>query len=317
MIPETCHALVQLTPGLLPLLPRVSIGIVLLLNFWDTEPPLVESKDPNFFLGDGNLTSYAAGTILAFEAYVGLRLLIVLISTVVLWTTSSRTDSTAPRRKKDTRGLPVKRDPARALAPQRSWLTREDRFEWDWRERSRRRLQDAFELCLTRNVPRKTSTIATPMPSKPHLGAGADFNPVHPKPSTPFYTPGTTPTSAIVETPFTAAPTPKPLERATETLESGSEDEDSKALISSRSTSRAEGVEAGAKAGSSDGHAPSSYHTPGRRRAASTSSGSLKAMSRARSTSFSSFKDTVNSTARRVRSGTLISTKSQYSRVDE
>ena len=201
IIPEASYALVQLAPGLLPQLPRVSIGIVLLLSFWRGSGEMTENtaKDARFFRPqDGQLTTYSAATILAFEAYLALRLAVILLSALALLLCSTWDEPDEVVRRRGESDRPSKRDPSRALAPQRSWITREDRFKWDWRERSRRRLQDAFELCLTRHStsPRKPSRqIAPSGPSRFHLDAGLDFNLF---PQTPFYTPasGNTPISA-------------------------------------------------------------------------------------------------------------------------
>lgn len=69
IIPETCHALIQLLPGLIPLLPRAAIAIVALISFWKPNVDVHASyggqidetadRDPNFFRSDhpGELTN--------------------------------------------------------------------------------------------------------------------------------------------------------------------------------------------------------------------------------------------------------------------
>ncbi|ORX34779.1 hypothetical protein BD324DRAFT_653037 [Kockovaella imperatae] len=313
IFPESCHSLLQLAPGLMPLLPRSGIGIVLLLTFWHSDEPNPPSKDPHFFgRDDGQLTRYAIGVILAFEGYVALRLAVILISALGLLVSSSRTFA-GSRHKPSSRNPVRLRDPATALAPQRSWLTREDRLQWVWRDRSRRRLQDAFELCLTKpTAHRLPNPVSSSLPVIPGLAEQVNTS----APSTPFYTPGliSTPSDEQVQSPFhlsTNTGRPKRL-----VAELDSDTEDSTALLSSRAASRIDdfGI---AKAASSDDHAPSSYRSAvSRRRAATISSSSMGSLSRARSTSLSKLKETVNATSRRVRSGTLLSADSQYSRFD-
>jgi len=171
ILPETCYALVQLAPGLLPLLPRAAIAVVPLIAFWTkgASPPGISSniRDPHFFDPDTKqLTTYAKAVLLAFVAWVGLRLFVVWISALVLWSSSLpsfRGRSAVPR--------PVNRirDPASTRPPDKSWQSTEHEFKWEWRDRSRARIQDAFELCMMRHHPRRVGENVLPEPIPPKV----------------------------------------------------------------------------------------------------------------------------------------------------
>ena len=171
IIPETCHALVQLGPGVLPLLPRAAIALVVLIAFWSPEADVAASatpsdhatdRDPHFFKASaaGQLTSYGRGVLLAFIACTAFRLLIVLVSAVTLWMFSARPlggifEQSQPRQPRTSRRIARSsnppRDPAQTLSPPHSGLSEENWFDWPWRDRSRARIQDAFELCMMRS----------------------------------------------------------------------------------------------------------------------------------------------------------------------
>jgi hypothetical protein len=162
IIPETAHALVQILPGILPLLPRAGIGIVLLTTFSSTSTARAE-KDDKFFNPNGGLNEYAQGVILAFVSVVGFRFLVFLISAIILWLSSARPARaffSRPARQVETPTTPIKRtlkstipprDPSTTRSPQKTWYEAETSFGWDtWRSRMRARLQDAYELCMIR-----------------------------------------------------------------------------------------------------------------------------------------------------------------------
>ncbi|WWC66833.1 uncharacterized protein I206_100740 [Kwoniella pini CBS 10737] len=176
ILPETCQALIQLIPGLLPLLPRAAIAVVALISFWSPAPDVqapyggavdqTSNRDSNFFNADapGQLTSYAKGVLLSFTAWIALRLLIVIGSGIGLWMFSGRPlgglIGQRLSRKKKVSGPPTTprkpksslqpRDPSTTSSPQKSWVDQENEFNWAWRERTRSRIQDAFELCMIR-----------------------------------------------------------------------------------------------------------------------------------------------------------------------
>ncbi|OXG37130.1 hypothetical protein C360_02256 [Cryptococcus neoformans Bt15] len=178
IIPETCHALIQLLPGLMLLLPRAAIAVVVLISFWtpsaDVHAPYgghvdgTADRNPNFFRSDapGELTDYSKGVLLTFTLYVASRLLVVMASAIGLWVSSGRPlggligkrfrrTSPVGRASPFTPRTPHRkpsfqpRDPSLTCSPQKNWVD-ENSWDWAWRERTRARVQDAFELCIVR-----------------------------------------------------------------------------------------------------------------------------------------------------------------------
>ncbi|KIR63589.1 hypothetical protein I314_02993, partial [Cryptococcus bacillisporus CA1873] len=180
IIPETCHALTQLLPGLIPLLPRAAIAVVALISFWK---PNVDAhtayggqidetadRDLNFFRSDhpGELTNYSKGVLLSFTIYIAFRLAVVIASAICLWVSSSRPlggvigkrfrrsiaighgDNPSTPRKRRRKSSFQPRDPNLIPSPQKSWVDDENSWDWAWKERTRARVQDAFELCIVR-----------------------------------------------------------------------------------------------------------------------------------------------------------------------
>lgn len=178
IIPETCHALIQLLPGLMLLLPRAAIAVVVLISFWtpsaDVHAPYgghvdgTADRNPNFFRSDapGELTDYSKGVLLTFTLHVASRLLVVIASAIGLWVSSGsplggligkrfRRTSPAGRAGPSTPRKPHRkpsfqpRDPSLTCSPQKNWVD-ENSWDWAWKERTRARVQDAFELCIVR-----------------------------------------------------------------------------------------------------------------------------------------------------------------------
>lgn len=161
IIPETAHALAQMLPGILPLLPRAGIGIVLLTTFASPSTSRGE-KDEKFFNLNGGLNAYALGVIFAFVSVVGFRFLVFFISAIILWLSSARPiravfaqpagKANAPATpKRSSKSSRPPRDPSTTRSPQKTWYEAETSFGWDtWRSRMRARLQDAYELCMIR-----------------------------------------------------------------------------------------------------------------------------------------------------------------------
>lgn len=180
IIPETCHALIQLLPGLIPLLPRAAIAVVALISFWK---PNVDAhaayggqidetadRDLNFFRSDhpGELTNYSKGVLLSFTIYIAFRLAVVIASAICLWVSSGRPlggvigkrfrrsvaighgDNPSTPRKSRRKSSFQPRDPNLTRSPQKSWVDDENPWNWAWKERTRARVQDAFELCIVR-----------------------------------------------------------------------------------------------------------------------------------------------------------------------
>lgn len=145
IVPETCHFVVQLLPSLIPVVVRAGMASVLLLWHWD-----LEGRDPNFFLSDpATLTPYARGVVLAFCAWVALRLASVLLSGATLLLFLARPLSVASNSTEQLLRDKPRRDPAASQFPAKSWRD-ENELKWAWRERARARIQDAFELCIVR-----------------------------------------------------------------------------------------------------------------------------------------------------------------------
>ncbi|WWD22502.1 hypothetical protein CI109_106995 [Kwoniella shandongensis] len=180
IIPETCHAVLQLIPGLLPLIPRAAIAVVVLIAFWQPEADVqapyggavdeTAHRDTNFFRSDapGELTSYAKGVLLTFTVWVAARLVLVIAAGLGLWVFSGRPlgglighrekrrppvePPTTPRKPKSSI---QPRDPSQTSSPQKNSIDNENQFQWAWKERTRSRIQDAFELCMIRRNDRR------------------------------------------------------------------------------------------------------------------------------------------------------------------
>ena len=178
ILPETFHALVQLGPGVVPLLPRAAISVVLLATFsspfsnnqtsassFDQSNNL--NRDPNFFdsASSGRLTTYARGVSLSLILWVAIRLLIILVSTVGLWSSSRHSlgggtgsryhphsvkSIAYPSTPREPGKAGHKRDPAQTRTYQKCGISEENEFQWEWKDRARSRIQNAFELCMIR-----------------------------------------------------------------------------------------------------------------------------------------------------------------------
>lgn len=173
LIPETCHFVVQLLPGLVPLVARAGIACVLLISHWGRHPSIdvgTSHRDPNYFLADdpSRLTPYAKGVVLAFCSWVALRLVIVITAGIILLLllasplsgakTSTSMESLLTNEKRR-----MARDPASSHFPAKSWRD-ENELQWAWRERTRARIQDAFELCMIRPTRSQVTLEKLPMP---------------------------------------------------------------------------------------------------------------------------------------------------------
>jgi hypothetical protein len=385
--PEACQALLQLFPGLVPLLPRAAIAIVLLTTFsaprLDLQTPFgatdqLKFRDDHFFRADlpGQLTLYARGVLFAFLACLGIRLAVTIASAAGLWISSGRPlgglfgkrvaarEPATPRKPKSS--LPP-RDPSNTRSPQKSWLSAENDFDWAWRDRTRARIQDAFELCMIR---RETSFrtgapwgaqsgTSLPMMTQPSMertppmtadeflahfvGESLDAHPPGTSFTTPrpessilpkrsdltrppvsrgitafanasmstqdvFYTPRETPQGS--QRPVTSTSDFGVRRRSGESEESITDD--STALLSSEASSRHSHDEG------SDSHHSLSTSSSLRRRAATVSTSPGRALARARSTSVSLLRESLNNgLMKRARSGTMLSTDSRYSKVED
>ena len=158
IIPETAYSLLQLLPGLLPLGVRAGVACVLLMSFWQPEalvpagiPVAAVHRDPNFFkIQDiGELTMYSKSVLLAFVCWAAFRVFVVLASAVLLWLYSCRPFARLRSLSAQSRPNSSHLDPSDWNAPAKTWRD-ETEFQWGWRERSRARIQNAFELCMVR-----------------------------------------------------------------------------------------------------------------------------------------------------------------------
>jgi len=166
VVSETCYSLVQLLPGTILLLPRAAIAVVLLASYGRKEEAVsassrisnTRSKDLRYFRSDTRLTSYAIGILYSFVTWIGVRLVVIIASIVLLWLFSdhplgglvgSRVRGPASSALKVTSTY-RHRDPHHTPFPQKSWRTAEQEVKWAWKDRTRSRIQDAFELCMMR-----------------------------------------------------------------------------------------------------------------------------------------------------------------------
>ncbi|KAK4686830.1 hypothetical protein P7C73_g3296, partial [Tremellales sp. Uapishka_1] len=215
ILAETFHAFVQLIPGLLLLLPRAALAIVLLSNFSsaqsDVQAPLggavdqTAKRDPQFFNpGSGELSTYAKGVLYTFLAWVGMRLVLVIGSVIGLWLFSARplgglygrgrlkSQAKQPSTPRKPKSSIVPHDPTVRRSPQKSFLNEND-FMWEWKDRARSRIQDAFELCMIKANNKSMSFLGEPSTpwgqrrSPSHLGRdhGVGMQPVVQANSTP------------------------------------------------------------------------------------------------------------------------------------
>lgn len=364
---ETCHLLVQLAPGLVPLMPRAAVGIVILLNFSTTQElhSLVEAtpRDPHFFRLDspGQLTLYARGVSLAFVACVGLRVSLVLVSCIILLCFASRRPL-GGLLAKPTAGLPTTshrsrsfaRDPSNTPTPAKSWLSAESDFDWPWKERTRARIQDAFELCMIRrDVPHgvgpafpwgRSATTSLPIAasSKESKVSRGDFSarslgrttlngePARPRFTTEGNGPSSLPQSPTKDNSSTLNPRfssqdvfPAPLQAPVEAQEFPMlvpqvrycDDLESISASDSTALLSAAGSPQPNCEVSSDSHFV--RQSAVRRPASSTAGATGRALLRARSTSVSLLnRGSPNGLVKRARSGTVLSATSAYCHVD-
>lgn len=357
LIPEACQALVQLAPGLVPLLPRAAIAIVLLLSFSnprrDLQTPFgatdrAQFRDDHFFRHDSprQLTNYARGVLFAFVACVALRLAVVILSAIGLWICSSHTEKVI----RPTSS--AARDPSTTTSPQKSWMSAENEFDWAWRDRTRARIQDAFELCMIRrdqpsfaNLSMPWGRSATSLNATPRAMSAGEFlstfvgrssvslepprpeSGVMPKRSdlTNKHPPVAHGIAAFTNTSDSSrdvfyTPRATPVSHVSAVTEFGAkrrsfESEDSVTDDSAALLSTDESRPS--RDGSSDSHV-SSRNSSVRRRAVSAAATTGKVISRARSTSVSLLRESLsNGLVKRARSGTVLSADSQYSKVDD
>ncbi|KIY49636.1 hypothetical protein FISHEDRAFT_14679, partial [Fistulina hepatica ATCC 64428] len=149
---ETFWFYSQNWPTVTLLLPRAGFCLALLLQFWSTDSVWTGSqRDGTFFRNDGSLTDYARGVLIANATWTGWRLLVLMLSWIGLWVSSGQSCA----------GL---------CGPRYRWeedvtecneaFYDVDMIPWNWRERTRVRVLEAFEFCLT--IKQRWSVIKEP-----------------------------------------------------------------------------------------------------------------------------------------------------------
>ncbi|KAI5823653.1 hypothetical protein K523DRAFT_357477 [Schizophyllum commune Tattone D] len=150
---ETCWYYAQNLPTVALLLPRAGLAIALLLSYSSPQTSEVLAlrsggprRDGTFFHGDdGTLTAYAQGVLYANAAWTGWRIVVLFGSWLGLWIMSGQAFGglCGPRYRWD------EEETEKRLSMFSDNMSVPDTVLWDWRERTKERLQEAFEFCLT------------------------------------------------------------------------------------------------------------------------------------------------------------------------
>ncbi|KAF8597377.1 hypothetical protein BDV93DRAFT_610407 [Ceratobasidium sp. AG-I] len=183
---EWCYARSQSGPEAVTLLPRAGIAGALLFAFWSPQSGAgvgsgVNMRDGAFFRGNGALTGFARGVLLANVAWSVARVLLVLAATLGVWISSGQmcaglcgpryrweepTDADLDAWEAGSVGEKGDSFPGSA--------TVKDKLNWEWRVAARDRVQDAYELCMVRRRGswRAASALPapTPLPTDPAIG---------------------------------------------------------------------------------------------------------------------------------------------------
>ncbi|KAF9034712.1 hypothetical protein BDZ89DRAFT_506302 [Hymenopellis radicata] len=158
---ETCWFYSQNLPTVTLLLPRAAISIVLLLNFSsvpsDAPTTGIQGRDGAFFGDDGSLNGYSRGILFVNAAWTAWRTLVLIVSWIGLWILSEQgcAGLCGPRYRweeadYEKRGSALSDD------------TDHTRLPWDWRDCTRDRIQEIYELCLVTSDKRKRSSRRLP-----------------------------------------------------------------------------------------------------------------------------------------------------------
>ncbi|KAF8319490.1 uncharacterized protein EI90DRAFT_3132601 [Cantharellus anzutake] len=160
-IAETCYWYSQNLPTVVLLLPRAALCLAALFAFSGPTARAVADngelpvgRDTTFFNGQGLLTSYARGSLIANAVWTLWRVMVLLISWVGLWITSGQACAgiCGPRyrweEEDDEKGFYASR-------------TRNERLieRWAWLPFTITRIREAYEFCLTNRVKRRTSSV--------------------------------------------------------------------------------------------------------------------------------------------------------------
>ncbi|KAG8795035.1 hypothetical protein FRC12_018844 [Ceratobasidium sp. 428] len=167
---EWFYARTQGAPTVATLIPRAGIAAAALFAFWEPQVGAGRGatiRDGAFFRSNGTLTGFARGVLLANVAWVLVRSLIVLASLLGLWILSGQmcAGMCGPRYRWEEPLDEGEWDGEKDEA----WGEPRDKLNWEWRIAARRRVQDAYELCMVRRRSATTTTWRAPPapPSQP------------------------------------------------------------------------------------------------------------------------------------------------------
>ncbi|KAI5116634.1 hypothetical protein M0805_002397 [Coniferiporia weirii] len=152
---ETCYFYGQNLPTVALLIPRAALCLALLLAYSSAEPEDVAlasiglmQRDSTFFRIDGSLSGYARGILWTNVSWAAWRVVILLLSWVGLWLSSGQLCAgiSGPRFRweepEEKPGYGAGYDDGE-LEESHGVLT-----TWRWRDCTRERLFDAYDLCL-------------------------------------------------------------------------------------------------------------------------------------------------------------------------
>ncbi|QRW10171.1 transmembrane protein [Ceratobasidium sp. AG-Ba] len=163
---EWFYARVQSGPTVSTLVPRAGISAAALFAFWVPQAGTSATgmRDGAFFRSNGTLTGFARGVLIANVAWILARVLLLLISLIGLWILSGQMCAglCGPRYRWEEPLDEGEWDGEK----DEFWGEPRDKLNWEWRLAARRRVQDAYELCMVRR--RSTSwRTGPPPPSAP------------------------------------------------------------------------------------------------------------------------------------------------------
>ncbi|KAF8057536.1 hypothetical protein FPV67DRAFT_1677321 [Lyophyllum atratum] len=177
---ETFWFYSQNLPTVALLLPRAALALALLLAFSTPQIGVVvladagiHRRDSTFFrAGDGTLTDYARGILIANAAWTAWRVLVLLTSWMGLWIVSGQgcAGLCGPR----DRWEEEEAEKRRLSFYSDAGSVEDDVIPWSWRECTRIRVQEAYDFCLTVRPPLRWNHHQ----SKKELGSEGTEDPV-------------------------------------------------------------------------------------------------------------------------------------------
>ncbi|KAF9447132.1 hypothetical protein P691DRAFT_632599, partial [Macrolepiota fuliginosa MF-IS2] len=168
---ETFYWYSQNLPTVALLMPRAGLCLALLLEFWSPQAGIlsladmgISRRDGTFFRrNDGTLTNYARGVLIANATWTAWRILVLLISWMGLWILSGQgcAGICGPRYRWEEEDMEKTRS---SIYSTENDSNRDiDALAWAWKECTRLRIQDIYELCLNTPALRWGSS-ASPAP---------------------------------------------------------------------------------------------------------------------------------------------------------